>query len=308
MIGNYFKTLKDRKFKQVSDFRAGCWINIENATEEDLIEIGRITGLEKSDLIDSLDQYEVPRIERQEGKNVIIFLRNPSEGGETYLRTEVLTIVVTPKYLVTISPGKNSIIDGILEQSTKVATTQKSKLLIKILLKITNAYTHEIKQVRNNVISRLVTVKKVGTKDIIALSESEDVLNQYLSALVPMNHVFDAIRTGKFIGLYADDEDLLYDLSIGMQQSQAICEVNLKSITGMRESYQVLFTNNLNKVIKLLTALTIILTIPTITASFFGMNVILPFSENPLGFYIIMGIAAVVAFIVLLIFFYEDFL
>lgn len=307
MIGIYFKTLKDRKFKQITEYRAGSWINVENAEDSDLIEIGRLTGLEKADLSDSLDTYEVPRIEREEGKNILIFLRNPA-STETYLKTEVLTVVVTPKYLITISPAKNAIVDAVLEQSTKIATTQKSKLLIKLLLRIANAYTQEIKQVRNNVHTRLVPVKKVGTKDIIVLSDSEEVLTQYLSALVPMNNVFEAIRTGKFVGLYADDEDLLTDLSIGMQQSQAICEVNLKSITGMRESYQVLFTNNLNKVIKLLTALTIILTIPTITASLFGMNVVLPFAENPLAFYIVMGIAAIVAFVVLLIFYYEDFL
>jgi len=307
MIGIYFKTLKDRRFKQISTYRAGCWINVENATEEDILEVARISGLEKADLADALDTFEVPRIERQEGKNVLIFLRNPV-NDESYMKTEVLTVVVTPKYLITISPGKNQIVDTILEQSTKIATTQKSKLLIKVLLRIANEYTQEVKRIRNIVHSRLVTVKKVGTKDILALSESEEVLNQYISAIIPMNHVFDAIRTGKFISLYADDENLLYDLSIGMQQSQSICEVNLRSITGMRESYQVLFTNNLNKTIRLLTALTIILTIPTIIASLFGMNVALPFETNPLAFFIIIGIASALAFVAILIFYFEDWL
>lgn len=307
MIGIYFKTLKDRKFKKVDSYRAGSWVNVEEATEEDLREIARITGLEYADLQDALDVYEVPRIERQEGKNILVFVRNP-KSEDSYLYTEVLTIIFTPKYLVTISPKKNKVISALVDQSTQIATTQKSKLMSKILLRVTHEFTVETKRVRNTVHSFLSEKKKIGTKDIVTLSKSEDVLNQFLSALIPMQHVIEAIRTGKYVSLFEEDEDLLNDLAIGIRQSASICDVNLKSITSARETYQVVFTNNLNRTIKLLTSFTIILTIPTIIASLYGMNVSLPFSENPYAFFMVLGIAATLSLVVLLIFYFEEWL
>lgn len=308
MIDIYFKTLKDRKFKKIDTYRAGCWINVERANPEDLDEIARITELERADLEDALDLYEVPRIERQEGKNIIVFVRNPGESEPSRLHTELLTLIITPKYFITISPQTNKNVQNILSMTTSIATTQKSKLFFRILLRIAQSFTSRTKAERNKVHARHTAMKRVRTRDIMSLSESEDVLNQYISALVPMNHVFDAIKSGKYISLYHEDEDLLDDLSIAIRQSASICDVNLKNITSARESYQVLFTNNLNKTIKLLTSLTIILTIPTIIASLFGMNVPLPFANNHYAFLIVLGISFLFSFVVLLLFYFEEWL
>ena len=171
-----------------------------------------------------------------------------------------------------------------LEQKTKISTTQKSKLLLRILNRIAQEYTLQVKNLRSQVASSTKENYDADTKDFIFLAKSEEVLNQYLSALIPMNNVFEAIRSGKYVSLYAEDEDLVQDIVIGIKQSADICAVNLRNITSIRDSYQVIFTNNLNKVIKLLTALTVIVTIPTMIASLYGMNVSLPFSHSPWAF------------------------
>lgn len=301
MIEVYFKTIKDKKFKKINEVRAGCWINVENATEQDLEQLAQLTGLNMQDLQDSLDNYEIPRIERQE-EGVLLYVRTPEpSAGE--LHTELLTIVITDKYLITISKTKNRVINYLLDQRTTIATTQKSKVVLRMLLRLAHEYTVHIKRLRTSVSRSTSDFSKIDTKDFIKLAETEEVLNQYITALVPMNNVFEAIRSGKFINLYQEDGDLVQDLLVGIKQSADICSVNLRSIRSIRDSYQVIFTNNLNKIIKLFTSLTVILTIPTIVASLFGMNVDVPFDEYSYAFSIIT-LSTVLASLAALLFLY----
>ena len=86
---------------------------------------------------------------------------------------------------------------------------------------------------------------------------------------------------------------------ISINQSVDLCDVSIKSIQSLRDSYQIIFTNRLNKVIKFLTAFTIIMTIPTIIASVYGMNVKLPLADNPLAFIYIL----IIGFVISLFFF-----
>jgi Mg2+ and Co2+ transporter CorA len=78
MIEVYFKSVRDQKFERINDFRAGSWIHVDNADMNDLNKICEITNLDISDIKDSLDKYEMPRIE-QADDNTIIYLRHPSE-------------------------------------------------------------------------------------------------------------------------------------------------------------------------------------------------------------------------------------
>lgn len=306
MIDIYFKTIKDRIFKKIEADRVGTWINIEDATTEDLAKVSALTRLDVADFHDSLDSYEIPRIERQEG-NTILFVRSP-DPDDTENFTELLTIIISEKYIITISASKNKIISRLLDQKLTVATTQKSKLLIQILLRIYQSYNLEIKNVRNIVLKSRSAAKKVKNADLIEFAESEDVLNQYISALVPMNNVLEAVRGGKYINLYEEDEDILQDLLIAGKQAVDICIVNIKSIKSLRDSYQAVFSNNLNKIIKLFTALTIILEIPMIMTGLFGMNVPLPFQENVFGFIYVVMITITISLTILVIFWIKKWL
>jgi magnesium transporter len=101
--------------------------------------------------------------------------------------------------------------------------------------------------------------------------------------------VLEAITSGKYTNLYEKDHELLDDLLNAVRQSEDLCSISLKSIRSLRDSYQIIFTNNLHKTIKLLTALTILFNIPTMIASLYGMNVELPLSHHPWAFMYIMG-------------------
>jgi len=288
MISYYLKSSTTNTFKQIDTIQDGCWINVEQATTKDLEKIGALIGLEMSDLIDSLDVYEIPRIE-VDGKNIVLYARNPCPIDQV-LYTELLTIIVSANYIITISPQINSIITSLFKSKQPLQTDMRSPFMLHLLLKITQSFTHHIKRTQLNVLKTKGLRGKIESKDILALTQSEEILNQYRSSLVSFRTTLETLVTGRFMKLYEDDKDLLDDLLHATHQCEEICEVNLKSIRSLRDCYQIIFTNSLNKTIKLLTALTIIFTIPTIIASLYGMNVSLPFAHQTHAFLgIILG-------------------
>ncbi len=295
MIEIYFKTVRDTEFKQISDFRPGSWIYLKEANLEDLSKISEVTNIDIADLRDSLDKYEQPRIEHFD-ENILFFVRHPGTN-EFGLYTETLTIILTNHYVVAISPHRSQLIENLISMNTNLGTTQKSKLLLHILLKITQEYTNSIKRVRASTLGAEEPPKIVDSNAIVILTKNEEILNQYLTSLVPMRNLLETMSSGRYMNFYEADLDLLEDLMIAMHQSEDICSVNIKSIRSLRDSYHIIFTNDVNRTIKLLTAVTIVFTIPTIIASIYGMNVGLPFQGKPHAFAIIMGITFAVSLV-----------
>ena len=300
MITTYFKTIRDDSFKKIEDFRTGSWIHVSEATSEDLEKISTLANLPIFELKDSLDKYEIPRIERLD-EAIILFTRHPQKE-EHGLFTMTLTVIMTSTFIITITPSKSDVIDKILLTNLTLGTTQKSKLLFHILLRITANYTNRLKSVRNSVLEYTQTIKKVDNKTIILLTKNEEILSQDLNALVPMRTLLDSISSGRYVNLYEKDYDLLQDLMIAIKQSEDLCRVNIKSIRSLRDSYQIVFTNDVNKTIKMLTAITIIFTVPTIIASIYGMNVDLPLDKAPNAFWIIISIITLSSVVLLYIF------
>lgn len=288
MIEIYFKTIRDLEFKKISDFKAGSWIYAKEANLEDLSKIAEITGIEIAEIRDSLDKYELPRVEHV-NDNIIFFVRHPSDR-EAGLYTETLTMILTNAFVIAISPSRSEIIEQLINSNTQLGTTQKSKLILHILLKITQEYTNGIKRLRHSTLGYEMATQVVDSNAIIVLTRNEEILNQFLTALVPMRNLLESMASGRSVNLYEKDLDLLEDLMIAMKQSEDVCRVNIKSIRSLRDSYHIIFTNDVNRTIKLLTALTILFSIPTVIASIYGMNVALPFQTKPYAFLIVMGI------------------
>jgi magnesium transporter len=305
----FFKHIKKENLERIQTVRDGCWINIENSTVEELEEAAKLAELDLVDLEDSLDLYELPRIEREKDGKVIIFVRDTHEHvKEDIFYTNLLTIIITNKYFITISPTTNKTIRNIIQKGVDFSTTQKSKLATYILLSISRNFTKEIKNVRTNVFTQKKNLENIEGLDIIELIKNEEILNQYISALVPMRNVFETIAKGGYIQLFEYDSELLEDMINGIRQSVDICTVSIKSINNLRESYQAIFTNKLNKTIRLLTSLTIIFTVPTIIGSLYGMNVALPLGQNPLAFYFIIALIIIISILLSTLFYIKKWL
>jgi magnesium transporter len=264
------------------------------------VKIAEITGIELNDLRDSLDRFELPRIERI-GDTILCFTRYPAEI-EFGLYTDTLTIILTNAYVIAISPGRSEMIEHLIASSTPLGTTQKAKLILHILLKISVDYTANIKRVRHAILDHEKSMKIIDNKTISILTKNEEILNQYLTSLIPLRNTLTAIAEGRYITLHEKDADLLQDLMIAIHQSEDVCGVNIKSIRSLRDSYQIIFTNNVNRTIKLLTALTIVFHIPTIVASIYGMNINIPLQRSPFAFWYFIGVTIFASFVAVLLF------
>ena len=122
----------------------------------------------------------------------------------------------------------------------------------------------------------------LGSRDIATLVEYERKLNDYLDALIPANTATEKLLSGKFLRLAEDDKDLVEDLSIDLEQVIVRCKSLLRTITNVRDSYRAVMDTRLNETIRLLTVITLAVTIPTMISGLFGMNVALPsVVENP---------------------------
>ena len=300
MITIYEKGEHDEEFIEIQEPKEGCWIHVEDATTNDVNQISKLIDLEYTDMYDCLDRYEIPRVERIK-EHVLIFTRHPidAEGG---LYTTTFTIILTKEYFITICPQKSLLVENFISQKPKLTPSQKSKFLIYILLKVTQEYTLQIKKIRTNVLKQEKKMSYVDSRDITNLTMNEEILNQYLSSLVPMRSVLESITSGRYTLLYEKDQDLLEDLLNASIQSEDLCSINLRSIRSLRDSYQIIFTNQLNKTIKLLTALTIILSIPTMIASLYGMNVALPIAGERHAFSVIVILIILISLISFLVF------
>lgn len=279
--------------QELSEIKEGCWIHADEASTQDLEALSELTGIDYAHLLDCLDKYEIPRIERSQNA-LLIFTRYPTDQ-EVGLYTSTLTFIVANHYFVSVCPHRCLLIKDFLEHALKFSTLQNTKLLIHLLMKINIEYTSQIRRVRYNVLSAEKEMIKVESEDITALVKNEEILNQYLSSLISTRSVLDALHSGRYTTLYEKEHDLIEDCLNSVHQSEELCDIVLKSIRSLRDAYQIIFANNLHKTIKLLTALTIILSIPTMIASVYGMNVNLPLAKNTFAFGIVMAFTAVLS-------------
>ncbi len=285
MIKIYQKRIVDSEIKEVGEFRPGSWICAQKASEEEVAVLERDFKLDSNILKDALDPFEAPRVET-EGGIVYIFTRVAQKLEERII-TVPLLIVIGPDFVLTLSKDENQILNKFMDNGLKFTTTQKTQLLLIIFSEIMKSYNSFLTSISRNVREASGKVGKINEKVIMNFVGFEEELNDFLSALTHTSPVLQNILGGKLIKLYQQDGELMEDLILSANQLISLCQSTLKNIVNIREAYSTIVTNDLNRVIKLFTSLTVILTIPTIIASMYGMNVGLPLAGNPGAFWII---------------------
>lgn len=295
----YYKNLKHKTTKILDSFRIGAWIHIDEATQDDIAFVTKRFNLDENILADALDMYEVPRIENNDGKTYL-FTRFAYDSTST-AKTAPLLIVVGSDFFLTITPQKITSINTLIS-SEDFYTTQKTKLLIQILLELDTDFEKYIKSISKDIHRVNAHIEDIDNKSLINFVNYEYIFNDFLLGLRPDNNTLEKLLTGKFVKLFEDDRELIEDLYLTNEQLVNMCQANIKYLVNIRDSYSTITSNNLNKTMKFLTSITLILTIPTMVFSFYGMNVHLPLESHPLAFlFIILG--TIVVSVVLLLYF-----
>ena len=291
MITNYFRTLKDGALKEIAELRNGVWIHASSPSREELESLANRLDLDMNILEDSLDFFEVPRLEKSDGITYF-FTRYPYNDESEDTETAPLMIVMGETFVLTVVqrdiPQFKSFFDG----KVSIYTTQKTKLFIHMMEVVTESFEKQLISLRRGVHKDRAKLRKIGNKEIVRFVNYENKLNDMVAAVMPTNVSLHQIMGGSYMQIFADDKELIDDLRIDNEQVVDSARILLKTIQNIRSASEAILANNLNSRIKTLTVLTILLTIPTIVSSLFGMNVDLPFADKSYAFLIVLVMVA----------------
>lgn len=291
MITYFFRTLKDDSLKQIQGSRAGVWVHAEAPTEEELAQLTNELSLDKGIIEDAQDFFEVPRLERTDNITYF-FTRYPFNEQTEDIDTAPLLVVLGESFVLTIAQRPVPQFEQFWQEKTVAHTTQKTRLFIQIMQVITRSFERQLVGLRRAVHRDRIKLRKIGNQEIVRLVNYEHRLNDMVAAVGPTNLGLQQVMTGNFIQVFEEDRELMDDLRIDNVQVIDSARSLLKTIQNVRSASEAILTNNLNNRIKTLTVLTILLTVPTIVSSLFGMNVPLPLEGVPYAFEVVLVLVA----------------
>lgn len=285
----YYRNIRSQVLEEIDKPKRGAWLRVIDPSEKELEQLEKEYHLDADLLKDGTDLYEAPRLEREE-ENIYLYTRFCRPSGE-YTSTHPLLIVIMPDMLMTVSRIASGPIDNIINNN-KAVTTQKNKTVLQILEELNHGYRQHLNSVTKKILSTRNRLRRtiVSNDDIINFIDVEEDLNEFLAALQPYGILLHALLNGKFLKLHEEDKDLIEDLQLSTGELIELTKSRLKTIQNMREAYNTIATNNLNRVFKRLTSISIFMAIPTIIGGLYGMNVALPLESNPQAFWIVIAI------------------
>ncbi|MGF7060826.1 magnesium transporter CorA family protein [Brassicibacter mesophilus] len=289
---NIYKTI-DNSLYEIDDFENGAWINLIDPTEDELHKVNQTLNVDMDFLRAPLDDEESSRIEMEDG-HVFILVDIPmveeDEGSYVYY-TLPLGIVVLENNIVTICLKESYIIDQFKENRVKnFWTFKKNRFVLQILFRMATRYLLYLKQIdkMSNKIERQLH-KSMKNKELIQLLDLEKSLVYFSTSLKANEIVMEKLLKLEFIKLYPEDQDLLEDVIIENKQAIEMANIYSNILSGMMDAFASVISNNLNIVMKFLASITIVMSIPTMIFSFYGMNVGLPLQNSPHAFLMIIG-------------------
>ncbi len=298
MITYYFRTVKDDSLKEVNEVRSGVWAHAVSPSPVELKTLAAAFLLDEDIIEDATDFYEVPRMEKSGGATYF-FTRYPLNDREQDNTTAPILIIIGESFVVTITAREIPLFKKLLSGESVIYTTQKAKFFITLMDLITQSFDRELLRLRKAVHKDRVRLQKIGTKEIERLVNHETVLNSMIDALIPTNAWLQQVTNGQYMQLYKEDVETMQDLVIANGQVVDSARSVLKTIQNIRSASEAIMTSRLNNSLSILTVLTILLTVPLVIASLYGMNVDLPFQEGKYTFYFILllnvGILAILA-------------
>lgn len=299
MIKYHVKT--DGVLTELTEPTPGCWVNISSPfTQEELVELSQQFDIPLDFLTDSLDLDERSRYEREDGVKLIVLntpmLNEFDTDIDAMFVTVPIGIILTGEYMFTITAHKNPIIERFLENKVKNFNPgDYSEFVLKLLEQTVLRYTTCLKQLnlKRNLIEREL-YDSSRNRELKQLLSIEKSLVYFLNSLSANELLKMKMKRTDFLNIRGDEvlTDLFEDIIIDNSQALEMSKVYTEILNGTMDAYSSIISNNLNVVIQRLTSITIILMVPTLVASFYGMNVNgLPFNENNYAFYLILIIS-----------------
>ena len=276
-------------FEKIDTFEDGAWINLINPTPQEINEVSAQFDIEINHILSALDEEERARIEVDDNCTVIIVdvpIKESEEGMGDYA-TIPMTIILGDKFIIKACLKSIKLLEHF--SSGKVRgffTYKKTRFILQLLYKNASyflQYLRQIDRMSHKIEQELH--KSMKNKELIELLDLEKSLVYFTTSLRANEIVLEKMMRMESIKQYPEDKELLEDVIIENKQAIEMANIYSNILSGTMDAFASVISNNLNIVMKTLTSITIVMSVPTMIASFFGMNVPgIPFSGTPTAF------------------------
>ena len=297
----YFKNDEQKKIIRLDSFETQCWVDLVNPTDDEIEDVAVITGIPEETLKAALDEEETARIERDDGYFMCLIdtpTITDTDEGDTY-ETIPMAIIHNEKCVVTVSLRGNPVLGDFI--SNRVSVDISSPVLFMLTFMFGNAkrFLSNLRQIdKKSLRVQAELHRSMKNKELIQMLALENSLVYFSTSLSSNIGVFKKMEKLPEISGNEDYQDLYDDVLIETRQAVEMCNIYRDILSGTMDAYASVISNNLNVVMKLLAVITLILSVPTVIASLWGMNVGVPFEGKAWGFWVVIAISVVVTVVV----------
>ncbi|MBN9299422.1 MAG: magnesium transporter CorA family protein [Filimonas sp.] len=282
----------------------GTWVNlVPPFKEEEFVELGRELDIPIEFLRDSLDIDERPRYELEDNVKFIV-IKTPAENNsfndsDAYYITIPICIILTHNQIVTVNSFDNGAIKKFLNTFVKRNQDKRNMMVLKIFEKVVQnfmEYLKEINQKRNLYEQKLYDSNR--NEELLSLMRIQKSLVYFVTALRSNELLMIKLARTNFLGLTEDEKEFLDDLIVDTSQALEMANIYTNILSSTLDAFASIISNNLNNVMKRLTSITIILSLPALVTSIYGMNVDIPYSHTTHAFYIPVVLSIAISIII----------
>ena len=298
---------------EIQEPQDGCWIALTNPTATEIFEISEQFQIEVDDLRAPLDEEERSRIETEDNYTLIL-VDIPSieeRNDKDWYVTIPMGIITTEEVIITVCLEETPVLGAFMDGRVRdFHTYMKTRFILQVLYKNASLFLQYLRIIdkKSGVIEEKLH-QSTKNRELIELLELEKSLVYFTTSLRSNEVVLEKLMRNEKIKKYPEDTDLLEDVIIENKQAIEMANIYSGILSGTMDAFASVISNNLNIVMKFLATITIVMSIPTMVASFYGMNVNsrgMPFADSPYGFVIVMGFTLVLTLIVAWIFSKKD--
>jgi magnesium transporter len=308
MLKMYKTDIETNVTQETREFKKGNWINMISPTEDEIKLVCKKLNIQEDFIRYPLDYEEKARIDREEDDNTILFIIDvpiieKQKDNEEYTTMPLGLIVVRDDYFITVSLKKNKIVEELERNKKNLITYKKSRIILQIFYKNSEEYLKFLKKINKETeVAESVLKSSLKNKELLKMLSLEKSLVYFTTSLKSNELVMEKTLRGKIIKLYEEDEEILEDAIIENKQAIEMAKIYSDILNGTMDAYASIISNNLNGVMKFLTSITIILAIPTMVASYWGMNVEVPmqFVDSSWAFWVVVLFSIILGIIAMI--------
>ena len=299
----YFKNI-DAQTVEIEKPEVGVWVNLTPPfKEEEFVELSDLLDIPIEFLRDSLDIDERPRFEIDDNVKFIV-IKTPTENNsfndsDAYFITIPICIILTHNHIVTVNSFDNGAINKFLNTFVKRHPDKRNMMVLKVFEKVVQNYLDYLKEINQNRNQYEQSLYDSNSNvDLLKLMRIQKSLVYFVTALRSNEMLMMKLERTNFLQLNEDEREFLQDLIVDTSQALEMANIYTTILSSTMDAFASIISNNLNNVMKRLTSITIILSLPILVTSIYGMNVELPFQHNNHAFYFPVIISLIVSILI----------